>query len=175
MPISACGLLGVCHREGSLAVLSPFLVGDSARGYSIHLQKLEWLHHLSGLWSPLLCCKQIDNCNRTSLSGRTFPCVLKKSHSLDKLIIVVGFSILSKKPTMQASWHLLWCESRVAIVSLFGPQCCGPLLNRYCCTGHLALPTSHCSSNTVRCMRPSPFTRIDIVITQPSALLSLYQ
>ena len=43
----ASGLLGVCHRDGSLAVLFPSLVGDSANG-SIPLTKaqvaspLEW-------------------------------------------------------------------------------------------------------------------------------------
>ena len=35
--------------------------------------KLKWLHHLSGLWSPLLCYKQIDNCHRTSVAWPHFP------------------------------------------------------------------------------------------------------
>ena len=36
-------------------------------------EKLKWLHHLSGLWSPLLSCKQIDNCHRTSAVWPHFP------------------------------------------------------------------------------------------------------
>ena len=69
----AWGLLGVCHRDGSLAVFFPSLVGDSAEVVPSLLQKLKWLHHLSGLWYPLLWCKQIDNCHRTSIAWPHFP------------------------------------------------------------------------------------------------------
>ena len=37
------------------------------------LKKLKWLHHLSGLWSPLLCCKQIDNCHGATIAWLHFP------------------------------------------------------------------------------------------------------
>ena len=92
----ALGLLGACHRDGSLAVLFPSLVGDSARGCSIPLQKLKWLYYLSGLWSPLLCCKQIDNCHGTSIAWVHFSMRAEEIPWRDKPIIVVGFAILSK-------------------------------------------------------------------------------
>ena len=64
----AWGLLGACHRDSSLAVLFPLWLErletllEVAPSLS---EKLKWLHHLSGLWSPLLCCKQIGNYHKT--------------------------------------------------------------------------------------------------------------
>ena len=71
----AWGLLGVCHRDGSLAVLSPLWLERMETLLEVVpalLQKLKWLHHLSRLWSPLLCRKQIDNCHRTSIAWPHF-------------------------------------------------------------------------------------------------------
>ena len=72
----AWGLLGACHRDDSLAVLFPLWLErletllEVAPSLS---EKLKWLHHLSGLWSPLLCCKQIDNCHKISVAWPHFP------------------------------------------------------------------------------------------------------
>ena len=79
----AWGLLGMWNMDGSLAVLFPSLVGDSARGCSIPVKKLKWLHHLSVLWSSLLCCKQIDR--KPYVSGDSFRqdkrCLAALSHA----------------------------------------------------------------------------------------------
>ena len=71
----AWGLLGVCHRDGSFAVLSPLWLERLETLLEVVpslLQKLKWLHHLSGLWTPLQCCKQIDNSHRTSVAWPHF-------------------------------------------------------------------------------------------------------
>ena len=72
----AWGLLGACHRDGSLAAVFPLwlerldILLEVAPSLS---EKLKWPHHLSGLWYPLLCCKQIDNCHKISVAWPHFP------------------------------------------------------------------------------------------------------
>ena len=72
----AWGLLGMCHKDGSLAVLSPLWLERLETLLEVVpflSEKLKWLHHLSRLWSPLPCCKQIDNCHGISVAWPHFP------------------------------------------------------------------------------------------------------
>ena len=160
------------------AVLFSSLVGDSARGCSIPLQKLKWLHHLSGLWSPLMCCKQIDNCHRTSIAWPHFS-VLKRSHLHDKLIIVMGFAILSISHstsilTIGMVMQILLPSATIVLRVM-------QILLRYsgpqpCCSCSVAAVTlglcplgANSSHNTVRCVRPSLSYLLcaDIILAQP--------
>ena len=48
-------------------------VGGTARGCSIPLQKLKWLHHLSGLWSPLSAASRLITATQISVALPHFP------------------------------------------------------------------------------------------------------
>ena len=63
----------VCHRDGSLAVLSSLVgeVGDSARG-SIPVRKAQVALPLKWALVSSPCCKQIDNCHRISAAWPYF-------------------------------------------------------------------------------------------------------
>ena len=63
------------------------------------LQKLKWLHHLSGPGILSCAASRLITATGQALPGCTFPCVLMRSHLRNKLIIVVGFAILLK-PTL---------------------------------------------------------------------------
>ena len=70
LPLTCLGSSEVCHRIGSLAVSSSpdGEVGDLPKVVSSSYKSSWWPHHLSGLWSPLLCCKQTENCLRYKCS-----------------------------------------------------------------------------------------------------------
>ena len=109
----AWGLLGACHRDGSLAVLFPLWLKRMETLLEVApslSEKLKWLHHLSGLWSPLLCCKQIDSCHKIGIAWPHFPMLaeeiplawqtdnchmgfvsLSKAHSIRILIIALAW------------------------------------------------------------------------------------
>ena len=93
--------------------------------------------------SGLLSCaaSRLITATGQALPGHTFTHVLKKSHSRDKLILSWDLRY-SLKPTLQASWQLLWCESRVDIVNIFWPLALLFLLSSCCYTGHCS---QHCS------------------------------
>ena len=72
LPLKTCWQM---HHWLACSSLSSLVgeVGDTTRGCSIPLQRLKWLHHLSGLWSPIPCCKQIYNCYGISVAWPHFP------------------------------------------------------------------------------------------------------
>ena len=111
------------------------------------LQKLKWLHHLSGLWSPLLCCKKTDNCHRSNVAWLQSPTCAEEIQLLDILTLVVWFSTLSKAHSRSiltiavvrescSNCKLIWALSLAILDSI----------DTY--IWHLALSVPHCSSNT---------------------------
>ena len=137
----AWGLLGACHRDGSLAVLWLLRLErleNLPEDVLSLLKNLKWLHHLSGLWSPLLCCKQIDNCHKTSAAWPYFPIRAEEILLAWQADNYRGICDLSKKPTLYASRQLLCGKRRVAIVNTFWPSVLLCLLNSCCYTGPLA-------------------------------------